>query len=98
MGPGPPGRQHHWKLLLYEKMLKETENEETKLFCHIFSLVAFRLGEDPRPLGPPTGYADNGNFNAICDIKILCALLLVCPCVYVNVTLMILFCMIMLNM
>ena len=47
---------------------------------------------------PPTlGYAYDCNSNAICDIKILCAFLLVCPCVHVNATLMVLFCMIMLN-
>ena len=75
-------------------MLKEIENEETRLFCQFLSLVAFRLGGE---LGPPTGYAYDSNFNPICDIKILCAFLLVWPCMYVNATLMVLFCMIKLN-
>ena len=38
------------RVLLYAKMLKETENEETRLFCQILSLVAFRL-RGPGPLG-----------------------------------------------
>ena len=50
-------------------MLKETKNEETRLFCHILLSVAFRLG------GEGAGYAYDCNFNAICDIKILCAFL-----------------------
>ena len=75
-------------------MLKETENEETRLFCHIFLIDGTSIGGGGRaPWGPP-GYAYDCNFNAICDIKILCAFLLVCPCVYVTATLMVLFCMI----
>ena len=46
----------------------------------------------------PPDYVCDCNFNAICDIKILSAVLLVCPCVHVKTTLMDLFCMIMLNM
>ena len=59
------------------------------LFVTFLSLVAFRLGEgrDPGPLGLPIGLAYDCNFNPISDIKILCAFLLVCPCVYVNATL-----------
>ena len=34
-------------------MLKETEAGVTKLFCHIFSLIVFRLGEGLRARGPP---------------------------------------------
>ena len=64
-------------------------------FVTFLSLVAFRL-EGPVP--PIPGYAYDYNFNAICDIKILCAFLLVCSCVYIKATLMVLFCMIMLNM
>ena len=78
-------------------MLKETENQETRLFCHIFIIGGISIEGDPGSLVPP-GYAYSCNFNAICDIKILCAFLLVCPCVHVRPTLMVLFCMIMLNM
>ena len=67
-------------------------------FVAFLSFVAFRMGENPGPLGPSNGYAYDGNFNPICDIKILCAFLLVWPCVYVNATLMVLFCMIILDM
>ena len=45
----------------------------------------------------PHGYAYDCNFIAICDIKILCAFLPLCATVHVKATLMILFCMIMLN-
>ena len=82
------------RVVVYAKMLRETENEETRLFCHILSLVAFRLGGG---LAPP-GYAYDCNFNAICDINIFCAFLLVCPGVHADMTLMVLFCMMMLNM
>ena len=44
-----------------------------------------------------TGGNNHCNFNAICDNKIWCAILLVCPCVHVKATLIVLFCMIMLN-
>ena len=37
-------------------MLKETENEETMIFCQILSLVAFQL-RGPGPPGPLPGYA-----------------------------------------
>ena len=80
-------------------MLKETENKDTRIFCHIFIISGISIGGGPGPPEPPApGYAYDCNFNAICDIKILCAFLLVCSCVYVKVTLMVLFCMIMLNM
>ena len=59
-------------------MLKENENEKQCFFATFLSLVAFRLGK----LGSPIpSYAYDCNFNAICDIKILSAFLLVCPCV-----------------
>ena len=44
------------RVLLYAKMLKDTENEKTRLFCQILSLVAFCL-KGPGPPGPPPGYA-----------------------------------------
>ena len=78
-------------------MLKETENEETRLFCHIFMIGGISIGGGGDLLVSP-GYAYDCNFNAICNIKILYAFLLVCPCVHVKATLMVLFCMIMLNM
>ena len=54
-------------------------------------------GPDPPATPPPPGYAYDCNFNTTCDIKILCAFLLVCPCVHVKATLMVLFYMIKLN-
>ena len=92
------GNQCCTRVLLYAKMLKETENEETKLFCHILIFGGISNRGGGGNLGPPSGYAYDCNFNPICDNKILCAFLLVCPCVHVNATRMVLFCMIMLNM
>ena len=71
------------RVLLYAKMLKETENEETRLFCHIFIIGGISIGGGTGFLAPFRGYACDCNFNAICDIKILCAFLLVCPFVRV---------------
>ena len=45
---------------------KKIENEETRLFCHIFVIKGISIGGP----GPP-GYAYDCNFNAICDTKIL---------------------------
>ena len=73
---------------MYAKILKETENEETRLFATFLSLVAFGLGGAT----PVPGYAYDCNFNAICDIMILCAFLLVCPSMYVKATLVVLLC------
>ena len=39
-------------VLLYAKTLKETENEETRLFCHVFVFGSISIGGDPGPLGP----------------------------------------------
>ena len=50
------------RVLLYAKMLKETETEETKNFL---SLVAFQLGEGGWPLGYAYGY---DIFLKLCDI------------------------------
>ena len=77
-------------------MLKETENEETRRFCHIFIIGGISILEGPGPLLP--GYLHDCNFNAICDSTILRAFLLVYPCMHVQATLMVLFCMITLNM
>ena len=61
-GPGLPsvdtiGNKCCTRVLLYAKMLKKTENEETRLFSHIFSFGGILIGGDPGLLGPPTGYA-----------------------------------------
>ena len=57
-------------------MLKETKTEEKKIFFVTFlSLMALQSGGG----GGGAGHAYDFNFNAICDIKILCAFLLVCP-------------------
>ena len=80
-------------------MLKETEIEETRLLCFIFVIGGILMGwgtQAPCPL-PHLGYAYECNFNAICDIKILCAFLLVCLCVHVKTALMVPFWMIMRN-
>ena len=39
------------------KMLKETESEETKLFCPIFIFGGISIGGDPGSLSPYPGYA-----------------------------------------
>ena len=86
-------------VLLKEKMLKETENEKAQIFCNIFIIGGILIGVGPGP--PPSHrrlHAYDCNFNAICDIKILCVFLAVCPCVHVKATLLVLFCVIMLNM
>ena len=44
------------RVLLYAKMLKETENEETRLFGKYLSLAAFQL-RGPGPPGPTPGSA-----------------------------------------
>ena len=74
-------------------MLKETEAEEARLFCHIFV-----IGGIWHWWPWPPRYAYDCSFNPICDIKILRAFLLICPWVHVKATLMVLFSMIMLNM
>ena len=38
-------------------MLKETETEETIVFCHIFIIGSISIGGGPGPLGPSSGYA-----------------------------------------
>ena len=43
------------RVLLYAKMLKETEAEETRLFCQIFVIGGISIG--PVCLGYPPGYA-----------------------------------------
>ena len=72
----PTGRFVNY-ILLYAKMLKETENEETRLFWYIFIVGGISVGGGAGPM-PPHVDAYDCNFNAICDIKILCAFLLVC--------------------
>ena len=65
---GPPGCQYYLllitvvrvycctRVLLYPKMLKETENEETSFFGKFLSLMAFQL-RGPEHSGPPPGFA-----------------------------------------
>ena len=77
-------------------MLKETKNEETTLFCHIFFVDGILIGV--RAPWAPLAIPMIVTSMLFCDIKILCAFLLVCPCVHVKATLMVLFCMMMLNM
>ena len=76
-------------------MLKETKNEKTRLFCDTFIICGISIGGPLLP--PPPGYAYDCNFHSICDIKILSVFLLVCPCVLIKATLMVLFYMIMLT-
>ena len=67
------------RVLFHAKMLKDTENEETRLFCHMFyNWWHFDWGGGGR-----TSWPYNCNFNAICDIKIfVCffACLPLCSC------------------
>ena len=77
-------------------MLKETETEETRLFCDICIISGVLIGRGAAPLAL-SGYAYDCNLNAICDIKILCAFLLVFPCVHIKATLIVVFCTIVLN-
>ena len=65
-------------VLLYAKMLKKLKMKQQDFFVTFLSLVAHSAG-----------YVCDCNFNAICDIKILCAFLLVYPCVHDKVTLMV---------
>ena len=44
-------------VLLYAKMLKETENEETKFFCQIFFIGGILIEGGPGPLCHSSGYA-----------------------------------------
>ena len=63
-------------------MLKETETEETRLFCYIFCFIGNISTGGAGPF-PPPGYAYDCNFNAICDIKIFvlfCLFALVFTC------------------
>ena len=62
-------------VLLYAKMLNETGNQETRLFCRIFIIGGISIGGTLAP-----SYAYNFNFNAISDIKVLCAFLPLCAC------------------
>ena len=78
-------------------MLKETENEEIRLFCHIFIIDGISI-EGAGPLDPTLAKPMIVTSMLFYDIKILCVFLLVCPCVHIKATLMVLFCMIMLNM
>ena len=79
-------------------MLKETENEETRLFCHIFIIDGISIEGGWALWGPPLATPMIVTLMLFYDIKILCAFLHVCPCVHIKATLMVLFCMIMLNM
>ena len=56
--PPPPGYATGCtRVLLYAKMLKETENEETRLFFKFLTLLAFRfIGGTQAPWASP-GYA-----------------------------------------
>ena len=62
---GPPGRQYYYlllitvvrvycytRVLLYAKMLKEAENEKTRLFYQIFVIVGILIKGPGQP-GPP---------------------------------------------
>ena len=54
------------RVLLYAEKLKEIENEETRLFCHIFFIDGISIGgEGADHWTPSPGYAYNCKFNAI---------------------------------
>ena len=50
MGPGP--NYSSTRVLLYTKMLKETENEETRLFCPIFIISGISIGRGAKGRSP----------------------------------------------
>ena len=54
---GPPGRQYYLLLIavvrVYAKMLKETENEETRLFGKIFVVVGISIEQTLAPQAHP---------------------------------------------
>ena len=43
------------RVLLYAKMLKETENEEPRFFCQIFVIGGTSIEGSRAPLGHPPG-------------------------------------------
>ena len=59
-------------------------------FVIFLLLVAFRQGKGSGP--PAPGYAYDGNFNAICDIKFCVLFCSFALTVYVKAILMVLFC------
>ena len=65
------------RVVLYAEMLKETENEQTRIFCHIFIIDGISIGE-AGSLEPTFGYVYDCSFMLFYDIKMLSAFLLVC--------------------
>ena len=63
-------------------MLKKLKKQDflSHFFIDGISIEVVRAPYPPPP--PPPGYAYDFDFNAICDNKILCAFLLVRPCVH----------------
>ena len=62
----PPGRQYYLLLItVVRKNAKGTENEETRLFCQIFVIVAFPL-KGPGPPGPPPSHAYDFEIRSRC--------------------------------
>ena len=54
-GPEFPGRQYivnycYARVLLYAKMLKESETEEARRFCYLFLIGEISIGEGGGPL------------------------------------------------
>ena len=81
--------------MLYAEMLKETENEETRLFCHIFFIDGTSMVGGGGSLGPLQATPTIVTSMLFVILKFC---LLFCPCVHVKATLVVLFCMIMRNM
>ena len=56
-GPGPLVVNTIVNYCCTQKMLKETETDETIVFCHIFIIGSISIGGGLGPLNPPSGYA-----------------------------------------
>ena len=79
-------------------MLKETKNEKTILFCHIFIIGVILIGRGGEPPAPPFATPMIVTSMLFVILRFCMPFLLVRTCVHVKASLMILFCMIMLNM
>ena len=82
------------RVLLYAKMLKETKNEETRLFCHIFIIGGISIGWG-KGTGLPTTLAKPANVTSMLFVILrFFVLFYLFAFLHVKATLIVLFCMI----